>query len=895
MTARKILASLTVACCVITAVSAALFFQHAYNLAYSNARQDVDRTSELLAGEFETYLQDQARSAEFLAGIPQLETQLNNPSDLSTKNAIEILNLSCESLQATLCYLMDLDGTVTANNTNSASPSLVGNNYAFRPYFQQAVVRGQGLYMAMGVTTRKRGIYFSNLVRASDGKPMGVAVIKFSPEGIEDKFSVSPGNSALIDNNGVVFASTQPQWMMHSLWKLSDQQQTALAKTRQFGDQLMQSLGFSEDGEHQVVAPDGSSFIKGSEIIAQLPGWQVVYFLHTDKIPFAVAGDRGAMYSFLLLFLVTIAAVLWLYRQGRADISQRMSAEKELKNSEDRLQQLIEISNEAILIHHRGRIVDANVMAEKMFGFNHKELSKRQIWELMDSKSIHKARNYYQQNYELPYEVTALHRDGHDFPIEICAKTSYVKGKCLRVICVRDITERKEQEHRVLQQAHYDALTGLPNRNLMFDRLNQAIKKAHRHNEKAVVMFVDLDDFKKVNDTLGHTTGDQLLVMAGKRLQSSSREGDTLARYGGDEFILVLEDIDSLEDAEVVAQKMLRSLAEEFIIGDQSLYISGSIGIAVYPDDGVDVDQLLQKADTAMYCSKDEGRNTYHFFTPQMNEHVRDRLEMEHQLRNALDREEFYIHYQPIYCTDNGQLLGAEALLRWHNPTLGQVGPDRFIPLAEQTGLILAIGEWVLTEACKQTQRWLKMGLEDFYISVNFSPRQFRDTQLLTTVKESLLKTGLPATALCIEITEGLLVKNDQGTSQMLERLKNMGIHLSLDDFGTGYSALSYLKRFPFDNLKIDQSFVNDLVEDDSDRKLVQATIAMSEGLGLKVIAEGVETPEQLEILKDSGCYAVQGYLLGRPMNAESFSGVVLNSLTIDASLQPTPPNNQHH
>ncbi|MCW8885166.1 MAG: EAL domain-containing protein [Motiliproteus sp.] len=889
------MASLTVACCVIAVVSAALFFQHSYLLAQENAKKGAEKTSELLASEFETYLQDQSRAAELLSGLPQIVNQLQSGSEVSNTAAVEILNHSCTSLQASICYVMDLQGTVTVNNTNSAAPSLIGNNYGFRPYFKDALVQGSSVYMAMGVTTRKRGIYFSNLVRSADGKPLGVAVIKFPPQKIESKFNASTGDSALINSGGVIFASTRPEWLLKSLWTLSSQQKQELSDSRQFGDNTVPSLNFVEEPDGRIGTLDGTKYLHGSKTISMLPGWKVIYLQNLDIIPFALATDRGAIISFVLLFMVTTAAVLWLYRLGSADINRRLSAENDLQQSEERLKQLIEISNEAILIHHHGNIIDSNVMAEKMFGFSREELNTRMIWEMLASQSVNRARNHYQQNYELPYEVTALHHDGHTFPIEICAKTSYIKGKRLRVTCIRDITDRKEQEQKVLQQAHYDSLTGLPNRNLMFDRMRQAIKKAHRHQQKAVVMFVDLDDFKKINDTLGHSTGDQLLIKAGKRLQSSSREGDTLSRYGGDEFILILEDIDCLEDAEVVAEKMLRSLSEEFIIGDQSLYISGSIGIAVYPEDGEDVDQLLQKADTAMYCSKDEGRNTYHFYTPKMNEHVRERLEMEHHLRNALSNNEFDIHYQPIYCANSGKLLGAEALIRWSNKVLGQVGPDRFIPLAEQTGLILPIGEWVMYEACKQTRKWLDLGVNDFYISVNFSPRQFRCPNLIDTIKKTLNKTSLPPNALCIEITEGLLVKNDQTTDQVLATLKQMGIQLSLDDFGTGYSALSYLKRFPFDNLKIDRSFVRDLVEDDSDRKLIQATIAMSEGLGLKVIAEGVETPEQLAFLKQTGCYAAQGYLLGKPMAKEALTETILQTLPFATNNHHHSPGQQHH
>ncbi len=886
MSARKILACLALACCTIAVFSASLYYNRSHQLAETSTQQFIDQTSLVMGDELEVYLRDQQKASRLLAGLPQIIRQFEQPSERSSADSAYVLNHSCRALNASICYLMDNSGTVVASNASPDVPAILGNNYGFRPYFRQAVEKGSAVYLAMGVTTGRRGLYFSHQVKSATGEALGVAVIKLLPAELEKLLLSEDGIAVLIDGNGVVFAGTRQDWNLRSLWQLSGEQEQSLIRSRQFGDKTLPSLGFSQISEQQVSTADGDRYLMGSREISLLPGWRILYLKDHRLIPFSPLDDNSAAWGFGVFFLIISLAVYILYRLGSADITRRQAAELELQQSEKRLRQLIEISNEAIVIHHQGSIIDANDMAKKMFGYQLEELTDRTIWELMDPECVARSRAYYQENYELPYEVIAMHQDGSRFPVEICAKTSYVKGRELRVTCIRDITERKEQEQRVLYQAHFDALTGLPNRNLMIDRLDQAIKKAHRHNLKTVVMFVDLDDFKKINDTLGHSTGDQLLIAAGKRLQASTREGDTLARYGGDEFILILEDVDSLEDAEVVAEKMLRALSREFIIGDQSFYISGSIGIALYPEDGDDVDQLLQKADTAMYCSKDEGRNTYHFYTPKMNEHVRDRLEMEHQLRNALANNEFFLHYQPIYCTRSGRLLGAEALLRWNNDQLGFVGPDRFIPLAEQTGLIVPIGEWVLEQVCNQTRLWLNQGLEDFYVSVNISPRQFRDKQLLPFLRRTLAISQLPASALCIEITEGLLIKNDQGTAQTFAELNELGVHLSLDDFGTGYSALSYLKQFPFDTLKIDRSFVRDLVEDPSDRQLIQATVAMSEGLGLKVVAEGVEEDAQLEFLRETGCYAVQGYLLSRPLDAATFSDTIVQSVTLE-QLEP--------
>lgn len=439
-------------------------------------------------------------------------------------------------------------------------------------------------------------------------------------------------------------------------------------------------------------------------------------------------------------------------------------------------------------------------------------------------------------------------------------------------ICIKeDISARKESDAKILRQAQYDALTDLPNRLLAADRLDRAMMQANRNEQKVAVLFIDLDDFKKINDTLGHDIGDALLIEAAGRLQSCVRREDTLSRQGGDEFIVILTDLKESSEAERVASTIIETFSRSFELADMSFMVTASIGIAVYPDDADDRNTLIRHADAAMYQAKDEGRNTFHFFAPDINEKAQRKLSIEQHLQNALVNQELEVYFQPLISTQSQSIVGAEALLRWHNPVLGFVSPAEFIPVAEQTGLILDIGDWVLKTAAAHALQWQSQFNPQFYISVNVSPRQFRGQSIVSSV-EAVMGQGLAPTALEIEVTEGLLLRNHPDTQEALQTLSVKGIRIAMDDFGTGYSSLSYVRNFPFTTLKIDQSFVRDLEEDDEDRELVQATIAMALGLGLKVVGEGVETREQYQFLRALSCHVVQGYLFSKPVPADEFS-----------------------
>jgi len=439
----------------------------------------------------------------------------------------------------------------------------------------------------------------------------------------------------------------------------------------------------------------------------------------------------------------------------------------------------------------------------------------------------------------------------------------------------RDITRQREVEEQIRHMAHHDSLTGLPNRVLLYDRMEQLVHRARRSGGRFALLFIDLDRFKNVNDTLGHKVGDRLLRVVAQRIMGCVRESDTVARIGGDEFVVLLSELDTPEGVAHIAQKVLDSLALPFDLDGYELYITPSIGICIYPDDGDDVQTLMSNADAAMYHAKDTGRNNYQFFTRQMSIAAHHRLALENELRHAVDRRQLTVYYQPQVDLRTGEIVGFEALLRWLHPERGMVPPAIFIPLAEETGLINRIGEWVLTQACAQAHAWHEAGYRTLQVAVNCSAHQFRREQYVGSIESTLNQYRLPPGCLELEITESVIMQHTEQVLVRLRELHDMGVQLSLDDFGTGYSSLSYLKRFPIQKLKIDQTFVRDITADPDDAAIVGAIIAMAHSLGLQVMAEGVETRQQLDFLKALKCDQAQGYYFSPPVPADEFGALL--------------------
>lgn len=467
-------------------------------------------------------------------------------------------------------------------------------------------------------------------------------------------------------------------------------------------------------------------------------------------------------------------------------------------------------------------------------------------------------------------EQTLTRTDGRQINVELVAIPFSYHGKSAVQFYLRDITERKQHEEQIKQQAFYDALTGLPNRRLLHKQISSALRQAKRSGKPMAVMFLDLDRFKYINDTLGHTVGDQLLRDVSKRLKLCVRDSDTVARLGGDEFTILLPRITDLEDATSVAERIIETLASPFFLQGFEFFLTVSIGISLFPDDGENLETLIKHADTAMYHAKENGRNNYQLYTDEMHDRAMKRLVMENALRKALERDEFTLHYQPIVKIHTNEITGMEALLRWNHPELGNVSPASFIPLAEETGLIVPIGEWVLRTACAQNKAWQNAGFKPLQVSVNFSAIQFLDPGLTDMVKEVLEDTGLSPQWLDLEMTESIM-QNPESAIRSLTKLRAMGINISLDDFGTGYSSLSYLKRLPINTLKIDKSFIRDITNDPDNASIATAIITMAHSLRLKVVAEGVERPEQLGQLMVMQCDKMQGYLFSKPLPAEEF------------------------
>ncbi len=465
------------------------------------------------------------------------------------------------------------------------------------------------------------------------------------------------------------------------------------------------------------------------------------------------------------------------------------------------------------------------------------------------------------------------HKQGHYVWIEASVQAVWKDSEILTdVITVsRDITERKAAEQKIEFMAYHDALTELPNRLLARDRVRQAIASAEREKNKVALLFLDLDNFKTVNDSLGHTTGDVLLKAVARRLKDCVRASDTLSRQGGDEFLIVMPGVESPEAAAPVLDKIREHIQHPFEIDGNELTTSVSIGVALYPDNGRDFDTLLKKADTAMYRAKEQGRNAYRFFDAQMNVNAVEHLNFRNGLRRALEREEFILHYQPQIELANGALIGAEALLRWQHPELGLVPPGRFIPVAEDSGLIVTIGEWVLREACRQAASWPQCGGAAVGVAVNLSAVQFKRGNLEKAVLDALETSGLDPARLELELTESILIHDTDEVLATVRQLKALGVKLSIDDFGTGYSSLSYLKRFDVDKLKIDQSFVRDMATDPEDEVIVRTIIQMAQSLDLRTIAEGVENERMLDNLKAFRCDEAQGFHIARPMPAADF------------------------
>ncbi|MEO5795750.1 MAG: EAL domain-containing protein [Rhodoferax sp.] len=550
----------------------------------------------------------------------------------------------------------------------------------------------------------------------------------------------------------------------------------------------------------------------------------------------------------------------------------------ELQASNERLGSIVQNSPLAIYTSDLHNVVTSwNPAAERMFGWSAQEAIGQKVLFIPGDK-----RQDYENNAKLlrhgeslnQAELKRQRRDGSTIYISLSTAPLFTAdGQQHGYMClVADITERKLAEQKIQFQAFHDALTGLPNRLLLQDRFEQATAHASRAGSKLVLLFMDLDNFKSINDTMGHDTGDVLLQQIATRLRACVRETDTISRLGGDEFLILVPDLAHADDAVPALVKLMEQMQLPFYADGHEISTSVSMGVTVFPDDGSSFESLLKRADMAMYKAKGDGRNTYRFFDDTMNVEAVEHLFIRNGLRRALERDEFVLHYQPQIDLASGAVIGVEALIRWNHPELGMVPPARFIPVSEESGLIVPMGDWVLREACRQAVAWQHAGLPALCMAVNLSAVQFKRGSVEQSVVQALEETGLNPALLELELTESILIQNAEGVLDSVKRLKLLGVKLSIDDFGTGYSSLSYLKRFAIDKLKIDQSFVRDLATDPDDAAIVRAIIQMARSLNLRTIAEGVETADMLHQLRAFGCDEAQGYYFARPMPADELA-----------------------
>lgn len=530
-----------------------------------------------------------------------------------------------------------------------------------------------------------------------------------------------------------------------------------------------------------------------------------------------------------------------------------------------------------------GNLTFLNVVAENLTGWSWQEAlgkAMTQVCRILNAKNRETVGNPMEirvganRGGHPPSSCILVRRDGFEIPIEDSVAPIHDRqGKTTgAVIVFRDVSEARAMALEIIHSAEHDFLTGLPNRTLLNDRVNQSVALSLRHATKGAVLFLDLDGFKHINDSLGHPVGDKVLQSIATRLVACLRGSDTVSRQGGDEFVVLLSELQQPEDAAATARRMLQAVSEAHLIDNHDLHITTSIGVSIFPDDGLDAETLIKNADTAMYQAKENGRHSYQFFKPAMNARAVERQSIEESLRRALERNEFALDYQPKINLRTGEITGAEALLRWTHPVRGPVSPGQFIPVAEDCGLIQPIGNWVLREACRQTRAWEDAGLRLATIAVNVSAIELRSESFLDGVFEILANTGLRPSALELELTESVLMRHVESTETILQALREKGVKLAVDDFGTGYSSLSYLRKLSVDTLKIDQSFVRQITAVPQETTIVAAVIGMGRNLKLRVVAEGVETVEELAFLQAQGCDEAQGYYFSRPVAPERFA-----------------------
>ncbi len=571
---------------------------------------------------------------------------------------------------------------------------------------------------------------------------------------------------------------------------------------------------------------------------------------------------------------------------------QRKQVEQALRQSEAHFRSLVEQASDSFYVHDiNGQFIDVNQRGCEGLGYTRAELLCMRVQDIdvdMTPRELTKLIAKIDMHTPIARESRYRRKNGDTFPVEIRIGPIDINGRRHLLSLVRDVTERKEMQDHIQHLAYHDSLTNLPNRAMFNRHLSRAIEQAGRKAKVLAVLFIDLDRFKNVNDTLGHDAGDRLLQEMSRRLTDALRGdlvarlgdgSDLVARLGGDEFVVLLEDVTDSNHVSHVAQQILSALVKECPLNGQMIHITASIGVSIFPEDGRDEFTLMKHADIAMYRAKEKGKNNFQFYSAHMSQHSARMLALESSLRGAIEREELVLYYQGKVETRTGRITGVESLVRWQHPELGLLMPDQFIPLAEETGLIVPLSQWVLREACMQIRAWQQQNLPTLTVAVNLSARQFAEDHLLEDTANTLLELGMDPTLLELEITESMMMHNPEKTIQILAGFKTLGIRIAIDDFGIGYSSLSHLRQFPIDIIKIDRSFIQDVPGDPADEAITEAIIAMGKSLKITVVAEGVEKKEQLQFLSDRACEEIQGYFFSKPLPAEEFTKLLWQNL----------------
>ncbi|HEX4797754.1 MAG TPA: EAL domain-containing protein [Burkholderiales bacterium] len=764
---------------------------------------------------------------------------------------------------------IDNKGWLAGSNLPYSKPVYLGD----REHYKAHVNTGQDrLHIGRPVVGRvsgKSSVQISRRVNYPDGRLAGVLVASVDPA-----YFVKPyggvdlghgGSAAVVRSDGVILARQSGNEIQTGVDISASPLFAAIARSpkgnliaRSAIDGVQRFFSYVALDEYPLVTVTALS---EDEVLRPYYQGRVRYFSYA-----AVASGFAAVMTVALLLLF---------------VSQRRTADR-LSKSEARFRSLMELSSDVYWEqdeHFRfNRFTDIMKRSFSVPVSERETFVGKARWELPNSRTS-------AAEWEAHKATLEAHKPFYDFVhsrVAADGKLHYISVSGLPIFdeegtfkgyrgVTKDVTDRKAAEERIRHLAQHDELTGLPNRNVFNQNVMHAITRAQRYGRTLAILFIDLDRFKVINDTLGHEVGDYVLEEIAERLRGCMRGSDTIARFGGDEFVILIEEFTAPSDIAGVVNKLLGAVRKPLKNQEQEFSLSASVGISTYPDDGKDAQTLLKNADIAMYRAKDRGRNDFQFYSSEMNVHSVERLAMESSLRLALERGEFLLHYQPKVEINTGRMVGMEALIRWRHPRLGLVFPEQFIPLAEETGLIVPIGEWALRAACSQNRAWQQQGMRPLRIAVNLSARQFIHERLLEDVAEVLRQTGLDPEFLELELTESTVMQNPEKTVKTLNAFRAMGIHLAIDDFGTGYSSLAYIKQFPIDSLKVDQSFIEDIPGDENDVAITKAIIALAQSLKLKVVAEGVENAEQLSFLREHICDQMQGYYCSKPLPEHEF------------------------